>query len=90
MYNNKSSSKASYLGNRVNKTEGLKAVLFNLSFGFTKLSFDDFYQSFCGKIFLREAEWVDSAAGIFTKKFMTDAKGLHPPTHPSFDKICAL
>ena len=82
--------KASYLWSWVNAVEGPEAIFFDFGLRLTKLCLDKFDEIFCGKIFLREAEWIDSTTRIFTKKFGANAEGLNPPAHPSFYKICAL
>ena len=76
---------AGYLWSRVISAEGLQSVLFNFSFGFPKLSLNDFDQSFIWEIVFRKAEWIDAAPGVLTEQFMANTKGLNPPTHPSFD-----
>ena len=80
--------KANYRWSRVSNAEGPEAVLFNLSSCFTKLGLDEFDQFFLRKIVFCEADGVGARTGVFTKKLVTEAKGLDPPFHPRFDKIC--
>ena len=51
---------ASYLWSRVSAAEGLKAIFFDLSFGFPKLSLYDLDQSLFWEVILREAKRVNT------------------------------
>ena len=60
-------SKLGYLRSLVSAAKVHKAVFFNLSFGFPKLSLHDFDQSFLGKVFLQEAKRVYTASSVLAK-----------------------
>ena len=70
--------------------EGLETIFFDLSYGFSKLSLDEFDQSFLREVIFRKAKRVNSTPRIFTKELVADAERLNSPAHPSFNQIRTL